>query len=108
MLVEMFELQQKLQEVADPRAKDLMNDEYIKDMILAAYSELSEILNEINWKPWRQTKKTVYSGRYKNEIIDLFHFVINLSIAVDMEPKEFFNRFVDKNKENHERQKRGY
>ena len=104
----MFRRQGNLQEIADQRVHSYMNPEYIKDMVLAAHSELTEILNEINWKPWKKTTKTVDVKKFKKEIIDLQHFVINLALSANMDSKEFFELYDSKNKENLKRQREGY
>ncbi len=103
-----FEIQIALQNLTDTRFKDDMNNEYIKDMCLAAHSEISEILNEVNWKPWKKSNKTICPEKYKGEVIDLMHFVINLGLAASMTPDELFHMYIQKNKENLQRQKEGY
>lgn len=104
----MFKQQTNLQNVADHRAKETMNPAYIKDMVLAAHSELTEILNEINWKPWKKTNKTIEIEKFKEEIIDLQHFVLNLALAANMNASEFFDLYNSKNKTNFTRQLEEY
>lgn len=72
------------------------------------------------WKPWKKSFKeqlpnmtfNSLSDRDKKELqmelIDIQHFVFNLMLATGMTAPELFNMYHSKNKENIERQKRGY
>jgi hypothetical protein len=44
----------------------------------------------------------------KFEIVDMLHFFMNYAISIGMTPQEMFNMFMTKNKENRDRQARGY
>ena len=44
----------------------------------------------------------------KFEIIDMLHFFMNYAISIGMTPKEMYNMYMSKNKENRDRQERGY
>lgn len=44
----------------------------------------------------------------KFEIIDILHFFMNMAISIGMTPEEMYNMYMAKNKENRDRQKRGY
>ena len=88
--------------------------EFINLMILACLDELSESLRETAWKNpnyiscgWKNTQ-VFNEDKFKEELIDLWHFIINLSIASGMDEEELFLRFMDKNKENNLRKDRGY
>ena len=56
---------------------------------------------------WKKTQQ-LDEEKYKEEIIDLWHFVINLSISAGMTHEEVFERYLGKNKENHTRQNNDY
>ena len=77
------------------------------------------------WKPWKkrhEETKSVFtlipmtfndlSGRdrieLKMELIDELHFLFNKMHAAGMTTEELFNYYFAKNKENRDRQKRGY
>ena len=106
-LERIFEKQKEFQGKADPRALEDANIEYIKDMILAAMDELTEVLRETPWKPWK--KQQVFNReKYKEELVDLLHFFVNLCLAADITPLELYNEYMLKNEENHERQEKGY
>lgn len=86
---------------------EYMDQQYIKDMVLAAQVELTEVLNETSWKPWKKQQET-HPLKYKQELADLLHFFVNLCLAAEMTPKELFNLYMDKNKENIDRKESGY
>ena len=46
--------------------------------------------------------------KYKQEIIDLWHFTMNLWLIVGGTPEEFYKMYCEKNKINHDRQDKGY
>jgi len=102
----MFEKQKQLQRILGTYPK-YMDEQYIKDMVLAAHVELTEILNETPWKPWKQNQE-LYPLRYRAEIADLMHFVINLCIVAEMSHEELFRLYMEKNKTNIERKRGGY
>lgn len=106
MLHRIFEKQKQLQRKLGTYPKPF-NEQYIKDMTLAAIVELTEILNETPWKPWKKNQE-LNSQRYKEEIADLMHFVINLCIVARIEPDELYRLYMDKNKVNIERKQGGY
>lgn len=95
--------------------KDLKHkQEFINITILAILDELSETLRETSWKNpnyiscgWKTTQMT-NNEQFKEEIIDLWHFIINLTLASGMDPNEFYGRFINKNKVNHKRQDEKY
>ena len=76
--------------------------EITKETVLQLFSEVNEVLNEINWKH-HADKKEVDISKIKEEIIDIQHFVINLALLWGMDYKEFYDIFVNKNNKNYER-----
>ncbi len=71
------------------------------------------------WKKWKVKNKESYSmtieslsqsdlKELKMEIIDKMHFFFNYAISIGMTPREIYNMYISKNKENFDRQKRGY
>lgn len=97
--------------------------------VQAQHSEIQEGLDALGgikdgigsgcWKPWKSTHKLAQTMTFnemsdsdkielKMEYIDELHFLFNKMHAVGMTPEELFNFYFAKNKENRERQKRGY
>lgn len=75
----------------------------------ALVSEAQEVLNEINWKPWRQINKEVNNAKVQEEIIDAFLFIINAAIEADLTPETFLSVVEAKQAKNKKRiVNRGY
>ena len=115
-LYHMFEIQKEFQTYKKiwKKIKDVGIQKYINQMLLACHEEISEIMRETNYKNpdfvefgWKKNQQ-MNVKRYKEEIIDLWHFVMNLWLCVDGTPKEFYNMYLEKNKENIERVKNNY
>lgn len=107
----MYELQRELQ--AEAYGKDpteLEGDErlqFAKDMHIALTDELHEALGEIGWKPWA-TSKHFEEDAYKAELVDAWHFFMNLMLVARMTPEDLFQGYTKKRQRNIERQLEGY
>jgi dimeric dUTPase (all-alpha-NTP-PPase superfamily) len=73
----------------------------------ALVHEAVELQRETNWKWWKKDK-IVDNEKLQEEIIDLWHFLIQLSIEAGFEPQVLISKYMEKNKENTGRQLRGY
>ena len=113
----MFETQYNLQDKLNiwNQTKTLEGrQQYVNQMILACQEEIVEIMRETAYKnkdllPFGWKKQQQWNvDNYKDEIIDLFHFLMNLSLVVGMDSSEFFERYKQKNEINIKRQKEGY
>ena len=73
----------------------------------ALVHEAIELQRETNWKWW---KKDIIldNEKLQEEIIDLWHFLIQLSIEAGFDPQTLISKYMEKNKENTGRQLRGY
>lgn len=92
----------------DPRI--LNNDEkleWVRWNVLALEDELHELLAETGWKPWASSRH-VNREAYIGELVDAFHFMMNLMLIVDCDADEFLNRYFEKRKINIKRQAEGY
>ncbi len=113
MLQDIFERQQAFnQSVREQRHLDFDQETWIQKETLAMLSELSEVLDEVNFKWWKNPK-AVNQDALREEIIDLLHFLISMAIDSGMDAEEFHARYVAKNQENFDRQagkseKKGY
>lgn len=103
-LKEIFELQEYFQKKLN---NNVESQEYIKIMILASIDELMEMLHETPWKPWKKNQ-TFNKENFKNEYIDLFHFVINLGLSCGFDSDSLTELFKRKHKLNNQRQKENY
>ena len=105
-----YELDQKISKKRD--LIDITFEEWIQRDCLAIISELSELLEEVNFKWWKNPKP-LDMQRIHEELIDLMHFFISMCIKADLTPDDLYTGYLEKNAENLERQdgkskKQGY
>lgn len=106
-LHDMFELQVKLQSRihCDNPILPSMQPGLLPMTITGIVAELGEILHaQTEWKNWSGSKKSVDKANLDEEIADLWHFVINLTMQLGYGAEETYRCFLAKNKINHERQ----
>ncbi|MGI6701585.1 MAG: dUTPase [Christensenellales bacterium] len=109
-----FEMQKQLDtDIENNRnLKDIPADKWIQKQTLAILSELAELLDEVNFKWWKNPKE-INQANIKEELVDILHFFVGMCLRAGMTPDELFNIYVGKNKENFDRQygkssKKGY
>ncbi len=100
MLESIFEMQSVFQE---SMGNNVRSQEFINQMALALCAEVFEALGETPWKPWKKIQSSNIEN-YKNEIVDIMAFSINLVLSSGMTPQEFYHRFKEKNTVNFFRQ----
>jgi len=103
-LNEMFDKQKEFQRKLN---NDMFSQEFRTIMSLALIDEVTESLRETPWKPWKKNQ-TFNRINYQQEIIDCWHFLINLTISSGMNPEMLHKMFMSKNKINNNRQEEGY
>ncbi|MCQ5364739.1 dUTPase [Anoxybacillus salavatliensis] len=104
----MFQMQKELDErIIAERNIDKTLDDWVIAITIAMESEIDEIRREVNWKWWKQEKE-VDIDRLQEEVIDLWHFLLSLSRMVGLTPETIFEKYMAKNKINHQRQEQGY
>lgn len=81
--------------------------DWIRWNVLALQDELHEALQETGWKPWA-TSRHVNRAAYISELVDAFHFFMNLMLVVDCSAEEFLDKYAEKRKINVQRQAEGY
>jgi dimeric dUTPase (all-alpha-NTP-PPase superfamily) len=114
LVVAQHELQTAAYE-KDPRhLEDEERVEFIRWNVLALEDELHEMLNEVGWKPWA-TSRHVNEDLAMKELVDAFHFFMNLMLAVapqHLSVEQLTTAFVDgyfrKRTVNAQRQEDGY
>ena len=95
----------------------------IQDELRETFDALGGIKDGIGngvWKPWKksyheQAPKMTFNElsdsdkkELQMELIDIQHFLFNMMLAAGLTPQDLMNMYFAKNKENRERQKRGY
>ena len=109
-----FELQEKFDQdvIKNRQLENIQPEEWIQKQTLAVISELAELLNEVNFKWWKNPKE-VNTMNVKEELIDILHFFVGMCNRIGMSSTELFKIYIEKNKENFKRQyglsdKKGY
>jgi len=109
-----YDLQEKLGTLNKIKESPQMRQQFINQMILALHEESTEIMRETAYKNpdfmpfgWKKTQ-VENPEKFKEEIIDIIHFIMNLAIVSGMKPDEIHERYLNKNKENYKRKQDGY
>lgn len=77
--------------------------EWIQKDVLAILSELGELLDEVNFKWWKNPKELDMPA-IREEMVDILHFFISMCIRAGMDAEELFRIYMEKNEENFKRQ----
>ncbi|NLI55178.1 MAG: dUTPase [Clostridiales bacterium] len=108
-----FQLQESLdRDIAARRNLDFPREVWLQKEVLAMISELSEVLDEVNFKWWKNPKP-VDDASLKGELVDVLHFFVSMCLKSGMTAEELFSLYKAKNQENFDRQygrseKQGY
>ena len=94
---------------------DMMNlDRYPKDtegkvsaLCTAIMHEAVELQRLTNWKWWK-TPTEFDENEAREELIDIWHFVVQASLELNLTPDEILKEYERKNEINRQRQKDGY
>lgn len=94
------------------RLNDIPPEKWIQMQTLAMLSEMAELLNEVNFKWWKNPKELNYDN-IKEELVDILHFFTGMCLRAGMTSEELYEIYMKKNKENFDRQygksdKKGY
>ncbi|MCR5807938.1 MAG: dUTPase [Clostridiales bacterium] len=108
-----FGLQKALDtEIQERRSLDFPMEQWIQKDVLAMISELAELLDEVNFKWWKNAKP-IDEASLHGELVDILHFFISMCIRAGMDADALFEGYIAKNRENFDRQygrseKKGY
>lgn len=123
-VIDMFKMQASLQKHLAEKGKALDYDtashkEKVDDISRQWRNitlEFAELLERCPFKEWRTYSPEVLAG-FKDdadmletyyEYIDMWHFFMNIGLALGIDGETFEKLYVSKNKENFDRQARGY
>ncbi|WP_236266522.1 dUTPase [Bacillus cereus] len=65
-------------------------------------SEIDEIRREVNWKWWKNDKP-INKEALQGEVIDMWHFLISLSLKCGLSAEDVYRIYLEKNRESHAR-----
>lgn len=91
-------------ELAQKRNLNYSMEEWIQKETLAMMSELAELIDEVNFKWWKNPK-TCDRRLVKEELVDILHFFVSMCLKTGMDAEELFQMYLEKNQENFNRQK---
>ena len=94
---------------------EMMNlDRYPKDregkvsaLSTAIMHEAVELQRTTNWKWWK-TPTEFNESEAREELIDIWHFVVQASLELNLTPDDILKEYERKNEINRQRQKDGY
>lgn len=108
-----FALQKSLDtDIQERRSLDFTMEQWLQKDVLAMISELAELLDEVNFKWWKNAKP-IDEASLHGELVDILHFFISMCIRAGMDADKLFEGYIAKNRENFDRQygrseKKGY
>jgi len=104
-LSEIFMMQQAFDtELVERRhLNGISMEEWMQKETIALIAELMEMLGEVNYKWWKNPKE-VDMEAVKEEMVDVLHFFVSMCLKTGMDADELHRRYLEKNKENFERQ----
>jgi dimeric dUTPase (all-alpha-NTP-PPase superfamily) len=102
-----FSIQKELASIMDLSRYPTTMDGRVSALSTAIMHEAIELQRLTSWKWWK--KPTLFDNEAaKEELIDIWHFVIQTSIELGMTPSDVVNEYRKKNKLNRNRQASGY
>ncbi len=102
-----FSIQKELASMMDLSRYPASTDGRVSALSTAIVHEAVELQRLTSWKWWK--KPIAFDTEAaKEELIDIWHFVIQTSIELGMTPSDVLNEYKRKNKINRDRQVLGY
>ncbi|NLE20405.1 MAG: dUTPase [Clostridiales bacterium] len=104
-LEEMLDIQRSLNErIKEKRGlQGIDRTVWLQRYALAMLSETAEMLDEVNFKWWKNPKP-VDDAALKEELVDILHFFLSMCLAAGMDAEEMYRIYLEKNRENVARQ----
>ena len=102
-----FEMQKQFVSVIKKNRIPTTNEERIANLCTGIIHETVELQRLTNWKWWKTPVK-FDEGKAREELIDIWHFLVQTSIELAMDPKDILEEYQKKNSINRERQMNGY
>lgn len=104
-LEQIFAMQQQFQDKLkrERELADIPMEQWLQKQTLAMVSELAELLEEVNFKWWKNPHE-LNRANIREELSDILHFFVSMCIEAGMSADDLFDQYVGKNRENVRRQ----
>ncbi len=106
-LESIFKMQKNLERMMKLNRYPKDVERKISALCTAIIHEAVELQRITNWKWWK-TPVAFDEAAAREELIDIWHFVVQASLELNMTPEDILKEYQKKNKINQERQKNGY
>jgi len=104
-LEHIFALQQAFDQdlIARRSLAHITPEEWLQKETLAMISELAELLDEVNFKWWKNPKP-VSTAAVQEELVDILHFFVSMCLKAGLDAERLHALYLQKNAENFRRQ----
>jgi dimeric dUTPase (all-alpha-NTP-PPase superfamily) len=102
-----FKLQQGLAEMMNLDRYPKDSESRVSALCTAIIHEAVELQRTTNWKWWK-TPTSFNEADAREELIDIWHFVVQASLELNLTPDDIVEEYKKKNEINRERQRTGY
>ena len=102
-----FALQKGLENMMNLDRYPKDTEEKVSALCTAIMHEAVELQRTTNWKWWK-TPTAFDEAEAREELIDIWHFVVQASLELNLSPEDILKEYERKNEINKQRQKDGY
>lgn len=106
-LESIFSMQKELASMMKQDRYPINSEGRISALCTAIIHEAVELQRTTNWKWWKTPVK-FDEREAREELIDIWHFVVQASLELNLSPDDILNEYRKKNQINRERQINGY
>ncbi|MDN5346700.1 MAG: hypothetical protein PWP65_264 [Clostridia bacterium] len=85
------------------RLPELDVNTWVQKEVLAIVAELGELLEEVNYKWWKDPHE-INLEAIKDELVDILHFLISICLKLGINAEDLYRAYCQKNAENFRRQ----
>ncbi len=102
-----FSMQKGLSDMMDLNRYPKDTESKVSALCTAIMHEAVELQRTTNWKWWK-TPTEFNETEAREELIDIWHFVVQASLELNLTPDDILKEYERKNEINRQRQKDGY
>ena len=102
-----FSMQKGLSSMMDLNRYPKDTESKVSALCTAIMHEAVELQRTTNWKWWK-TPTEFNETEAREELIDIWHFVVQASLELNLTPDDILKEYERKNEINRQRQKDGY